>query len=746
MNGERIKSWLQQPKVWRFVCFVLSIIGMLCFALSSTFNDIFGKWRRWKIFLYVIFCSIICLAVLFTKAWPPSTSLSLEVHVGFLLLMITSVYSFYFDKLVKVNPDAYCLASFAAFAIMSVGLSRLIHFGFGVDLLYYFSGILTVQLMKIKFWLFIVGGSFSFSLIKLCYTPLINNRDIVERDVESGSLLSASSVIQGIITTTTSNPISQADVSLENEDLALSVIQVDLDSQDSDLERKWALLQEQLLSSFDGIISSTSSFNFDESIARAVRFESSQEDKFDDECIRLQLMDCIKELEKENETLIPTVCSHVEKYLKAIVDLEQTPVYPDVNLLKDALPTGTMTRLQTTVKLMVAAGLGMECCHVYSNWRREFIEQCLTVLGLQLEALHIGNWIKTCMAAANILFPIERILCGDVFSRLSQAADVSFTKVCTKLTIRLLSFTDIIVASGSYLRNHLFSSSLPEMSESLHQLTQVFKSFSFSVSEVGSLLKGETYRVLKRLDILIELNNLIYCNTAEETVSGGGLHPITQQVMKYIRDLYITEDSNIWQAIEQCDLVVPNREGKYLFSVQIARVIELLESNLEAMSREYNSAALGYVFMMNNLHYIGQEASKLGKIDNDWFQKNTAKVDQNLELYRYSSWNKMLDLLKLEKNDSLPRVHDTIAELMKDKLKLFNLHFEEICNVQSTWIVYDKKLRERIITSMENVLVSAYGIFIGRFQNIIGNHAFEYIEHGIEDIIDRLSFLFLVNE
>ncbi|KAL2317434.1 hypothetical protein Fmac_031310 [Flemingia macrophylla] len=222
--------------------------------------------------------------------------------------------------------------------------------------------------------------------------------------------------------------------------------------------------------------------------------------------------------------------------------------------------------------------------------------------------------------------------------------------VCTKLTIRLLSFIDIIITSGSYLRNHLFSSVL-KMSESLHQLTQLLESSPFRFSGVGALLRGEANNVLKRSDILIELENIIYRNTAQAFVSGGGLHPITKQVMKNIRGLYIT-DSHIWRAIEEYDLADPNRAQKSLFSVIIARVIELLERNLEAMSRNYNSAALGYVFMMNNLQNIGNQAGSI--LGHDWLKKNRAKVDQNLELYLTSSWNKMLDFLKLESDDSLP--------------------------------------------------------------------------------------------
>ena len=63
--------------------------------------------------------------------------------MAFFILMITSVYSFFLDEKVKGKPDAYSLILCAAFAIMSLALSRLSHFGFEVDLLHFFSGVLT---------------------------------------------------------------------------------------------------------------------------------------------------------------------------------------------------------------------------------------------------------------------------------------------------------------------------------------------------------------------------------------------------------------------------------------------------------------------------------------------------------------------------------------------------------------------------------------------------------------------------
>jgi len=165
----QILRWQKKPKV-RLVCLASSVVGLVCYALSSSFNYLLGKWSWWKMLLYII----VCLAVLFAPARSGSTSLRLEAHLAFLVLIMTSVYSFWFDNAVKGKPDAYNLISYAAFATMSLGLSNLTQFGFQIDVLYFFCGSLSVQLMKIKWWLVIVGGAFSYSLLQLRDTQAEN--------------------------------------------------------------------------------------------------------------------------------------------------------------------------------------------------------------------------------------------------------------------------------------------------------------------------------------------------------------------------------------------------------------------------------------------------------------------------------------------------------------------------------------------------------------------------------------------
>jgi len=168
MLNQVVRS-VTQPMIWRFVCFVSSVVGLLCYALSSSFNHLFGNWNIFKVLVYSVFSFIICLAVLFANKWQNlNTSLPLKAHLVFSVFIITTVYSFFFDK-ANGKPDLYSLISSAAFAIMSLSLSKQTHFGFEVDLLYFFCGYLTLQLMKIKLVLVIVGASFSYSLIIFRY-------------------------------------------------------------------------------------------------------------------------------------------------------------------------------------------------------------------------------------------------------------------------------------------------------------------------------------------------------------------------------------------------------------------------------------------------------------------------------------------------------------------------------------------------------------------------------------------------
>ena len=433
----------------------------------------------------------------------------------------------------------------------------------------------------------------------------------------------------------------------------------------------------------------------------------------------------------------------------------------DYDIVIDALPSGIINDLHEMAKRMVAAGFGKESSHVYSSCRREFLEESLSRLGLKklsIEDVHkmtlqdledeIERWIKASNVTLRILFPSERRLCDRVFFGFASASDLSFMEVCRGSTIQLLNFADA-VAIGSRSPERLFK--ILDLFETLRDLLPEFESV-FS-DQYCLFLRNEAITIWKRLGeairgIFMELENLISRDPAKVPVPGGGLHPITRYVMNYLRAACRSRQS-LEQVFEESAAAVSttskldDRASSSSLSVQMAWIMELLESNLEAKSKIYKDPALCSVFMMNNGRYIVQKVkdSELGSLlGDDWIRKHTAKIRQFHGNYQRSTWNKVIGFLKVDTTVA-PNV---AARSMKEKLKLFNQSFDDICKNQSTWIVFDEQLREELKISIIKLLLPAYQSFVGRYQNVpeLGRNAERHIRYGPEDVEARVNDLF----
>ncbi|KAK4274871.1 hypothetical protein QN277_018038 [Acacia crassicarpa] len=443
---------------------------------------------------------------------------------------------------------------------------------------------------------------------------------------------------------------------------------------------------------------------------------------------------------------------------------DQIPVaqpVADYDIVIDALPSATINDLHEIAKRMVVAGFGKECSHVYSSCRREFLEESFSRLGLQklsIEDVHkmqwqdledeIERWLKASNVALRILFPSERRLCDRVFFGFSAASDLSFMEVCRGSTIQLLNFADA-VAIGSRSPERLFR--ILDVFETLRDLIPEFESL-FSDQYCLSL-RNEALTIWKRLGeairgIFMELENLIRRDSAKAAVPGGGLHPITRYVMNYLRAACRSRQT-LDQVFEDDGLPLKDYpkldDTSSSLSVRMAWIMELLESNLEAKSKIYKDSALCSVFLMNNGRYIVQKAkdSELGTLlGDDWIRKHTAKVRQCHVNYQRSSWNKVLNLLKVDIG-SLGGPN-AASKTMKERLKFFNSQFEETCRIQSSWFVFDEQLREEIRISVEKIVIPAYKNFISRFRGLpdVGKQADKYIRYGVEDIEAKLTDLF----
>ncbi|XP_038894987.1 exocyst complex component EXO70B1-like [Benincasa hispida] len=443
-------------------------------------------------------------------------------------------------------------------------------------------------------------------------------------------------------------------------------------------------------------------------------------------------------------------------------DALQIPVaqpVTDYNIVIDALPSGTISDLHEIAKRMVAAGFEKECSHAYSSCRREFLEESLSRLGLQKLSIdevqkmqwqdleeEIERWMKAITVSLRILFPSERRLCERVFVGLSTTADLSFMEVCRGSTIQLLNFADA-VAIGSRAPERLFK--ILDMFETLRDLMPEFDSV-FS-DQYCLLLRNEAITIWKRLGgtikgIFMELENLIRRDPAKTPVPGGGLHPITRYVMNYLRAACKSRQT-LEQVFEEASL--PSKDYTKLddraaasssLSVQMDWIMELLESNLEAKSKIYKDLSLSSVFLMNNGRYIVQKVkdSELGLVlGDDWIRKHSVKNRQYLGNYLKGSWSKVIGALKVDSGTLAPAV-------MKEKLQSFNMQFEEICQTQSTWVIFEHQLREEARISVAKILLPAYQKFIARYQSLpeLSKRTDRYLKYTAEDMEARITELF----
>ncbi|RDX70799.1 Exocyst complex component EXO70B1, partial [Mucuna pruriens] len=628
----QIKRWLMQVAVWRFVGFVSTIVGLLCYALSSSFNNLFGDWNSLKILLYEV-CQ-------------HSPSLRFKAHSAFLVLTITSVYSYFADKVVNGKPDAYSLISCAAFAIMSFSLSRQTQCGFEMDSFYFFLGCLIVQLLKINLALAIVGIGLSYGLI----------------------------ILRSSLDTT-----SYQNLGVQDEHPVVIHI--------NSLTDNASLMQ--------------------------------------------QLMACIKALQQGNSKLTDMLFKHVKESLDKI---ELADV--DYNFVIDALPSGKVNDLHETIKLMMGVGFAKECCDVYCNWRRESFKECLmNLLGLpeinieeKLEGVGFKDYIivrriEAIKVALTTLFPNERRLCDRVFEGFPSVARLCFTDVCRGATIQLLNIA------------HVFTSGIP-LNWRLFEILRVFEAWIYLIPEFQLLFPeslvneamairddfGEANR-----DVLMKVINMTFLYPEKSAMAFRlGLHVMTIDVMSYLISSCLAQQTSEHKGA-----------GTSSFSMQIDRIMKHLDRKLVVEYKNMNPAAR-YFFMMNNWRFVEISSQQPG-FDLDCFKKYRTKVRQNLELYRRSSWNVVLEFLKLENNELV----EPNAESLKDNLESFNMCFNDICSTQSGWLTFDEQLSKEIIISLHNILLPAYGNFIARFQDILGKHAYKYIKYGMFDIQDHLNQLFI---
>ncbi|KAL1566509.1 exocyst complex component EXO70B1-like [Salvia divinorum] len=427
-----------------------------------------------------------------------------------------------------------------------------------------------------------------------------------------------------------------------------------------------------------------------------------------------------------------------------------------------------VTELGEIADRMIRSGYEKECCQVYCSVRRDVLEECMAILGVEKLSIEevqkiewksldekMKKWIQAVKIVVRGLLSSEKHLCDQIFAGSDLIKEVCFLETAKGCVMQLLNFGEA-VAIGRRSVEKLFR--ILDMYDALAQVLSDLQDL-FMDEDAGDMVCKEAQGVLDGLGeaaigTFVEFENAVQGEASRKPIQNGEIHPLARYVMNYAKLLVDYSDTlNLLLENLEAETVESDRgdadnselESMSPFARRLSALIMSLESNIEDKSKVYEDVAMQYIFLMNNILYIVQKVkdSELRNLLGDnWVRKRQGLIRQHATQYLRASWSKVLSFLKDQGIGGSTSNASKVA--LKERFKNFNACFEEIYRVQTAWKVPDPQLREELRISISEKVIPAYRSFMGRFGSQLesGRHAGKYIKYNPEDLENYLLDLF----
>ncbi|KAJ8752717.1 hypothetical protein K2173_007027 [Erythroxylum novogranatense] len=409
------------------------------------------------------------------------------------------------------------------------------------------------------------------------------------------------------------------------------------------------------------------------------------------------------------------------------------------------------------------------CAMFASNYEKEFRE---TFIGIRKQALdeylsslkfekvsiedlmkldwenlnsQIKIWLRAVEIFVRLYLASEKRFCGQILGEFDSVSSFCFAEISEASILCLLNFGEA-VAMGPHRPEKLFR--LLDMYEVvLDILPDIDELYS---EETGFFIRLELHGLSMSLRdsamvTLTEFEDLILSDASIQCFPQGGIHHLTRYVMNYISTL------TVYSGILDCILKDQPVDGQSAspeidsgqnsndvsssvlspLAHRLRSLISALESNLTEKSKLYKDGSLGYIFLVNNIHYMVQKVkdSELRLLFGDeWIRKHNGKFMKHAMSYERATWSSIISILK-----------DDGKANAKEKCKRFCNAFEEVYKSQTQWHIPNPQLREDLQISTSQNLVHAYRTFLGNSRDI-GD---KYIKYTPDDLGKMILDLFV---
>uniref|UniRef100_A0ACD5UNR0 Uncharacterized protein n=1 Tax=Avena sativa TaxID=4498 RepID=A0ACD5UNR0_AVESA len=348
--------------------------------------------------------------------------------------------------------------------------------------------------------------------------------------------------------------------------------------------------------------------------------------------------------------------------------------------------TETSGHLRAVVEAMLAAGYGKECVSIFKARRRASVaaalqrlhgfspsQQQATVQKLAWEQIdaRMQSWLAAARAAFASVFVGERELCDRVFAgEHGSVGDAVFAAVADDQATSILAFAEAAVARAKRAPERLFrvldvhdaltETIVPNIVAAFGDKSEVTaRAVTLAVTKVGDAARG----------MVASFEAAIEKEPAKATVAGGAVHPLTRYVMNYLVFLADYENAlaNIYSAEQftdttdigsgtgtagssSSDLSMASTSSSSsstqrtlsLWSNPIGWLVSVLMRKLDAKAGNYREAALSYLFLANNTHYVAKKVGGGTKLEavlgEEWAEAQRAKARGYVDVYVRAAW------------------------------------------------------------------------------------------------------------
>ncbi|KAE8576978.1 hypothetical protein XENTR_v10004388 [Xenopus tropicalis] len=242
----------------------------------------------------------------------------------------------------------------------------------------------------------------------------------------------------------------------------------------------------------------------------------------------------------------------------------------------------------------------------------------------------------------------------------------------------------------------------------------------------------------------------------ETSVSKDGtVHEITSNAILFLQQLLeFQETAGAMLASQESSSTASTYNSEFnrrLLSTYICKVLGNLQLRLTHRLKPYEDPALKAIFLHNNFNYIlkSLEKSELlqlvsvtQKEPDDTYRGH---IEAQIQIYQ-RSWLKVTDYLN-DKNMPViqgSKLKDKERQIIKEHFKGFNEGLEELCKIQKSWAIPDKRQRERIRQAQKSIVLEAYAAFLQRYGTGVNftKNPEKYIKYSVEQVGDMIEKLF----